>query len=80
VARAVWAAPAEKTFVDLTGKNIGLNQVSNITVFGFGMGRADMAFVGIAVAGIAVLLMLTGFVMGARQKRVLRETVYASAV
>ena len=75
----VWAAPAEKSFVDLSGKSVGLNQNANITVFGLGLGRADMLFVGIAIAGLALFLMLIGFVRGAQQKRELREAFYAAA-
>lgn len=75
----VWAAPAEKTFVDASRTHVSLDQPANITVFGYGLGRADMLFIGIAVAAIAFLFILTGFIKGARQKRELREAVYAAA-
>jgi hypothetical protein len=62
----VWGAPAEKTFLgDAT--HLGIGQ------------RAIMIFVGMAIAGVALLCMLIGFVAGGRQKRALREEVYAAA-
>ena len=75
----VWGAPAEKSFVDISGKSVGLNQVANINLFGFGFGRADMIFVGMAVAGVAVVCMGIGFLKGGRQKREIREALYAPA-
>jgi hypothetical protein len=75
----VWAAPAEKTFVDASRNDVSLNQPPNIVVGSFPVTRAEMLFVGIGVAGIAVLCMLIGFIRGAAQKRTIREEVYAAA-
>lgn len=75
----VWAAPAEKAFVNTAGDSLTLQQTPNIQVLGLGLGRADMLFVGVALAGAAVFCMLIGFVKGGRQKRALREEAYAAA-
>jgi len=73
----VWGAPAEKSFTDVTGHSLSLNQPANITLFGTGIGRAGMLFVGFFFAMIAMLCMLTGFALGARQRRELREQALA---
>ena len=75
----VWGAPAEKSFVNTPGDTLTLIQPANISVFGLGLGRADMLFVGMFLAGLAFLCMLIGFLRGARQKREIREAAYAAA-
>ena len=75
----VWGAPAEKAFVNPSGSSLSLDQPANITVFGLGIGRAGMLFIGMFLAVVAINLMLIGFVQGARQKRELREQAFASA-
>jgi hypothetical protein len=75
----IWGAPAEKAFVNTTGSSLSLSQGANITVFGYGVGRAAMMFIGLAFAIFAMNLMLIGFIQGARQRRELRERALVSA-
>jgi hypothetical protein len=62
----VWSAPAEKTFMGSDGVNFGIGQ------------RAITIFIGFGFAAIGVSNMLYGFALGARQKREIREEVYAT--
>ena len=75
----VWGAPAEKAFVDPTGKQLSFNQTANITIGGLGIGRAGFMFLGLFFALVAMNLMLIGFVQGARQRRYLRDRALVSA-
>lgn len=75
----VWGAPAEKAFVSADGSSLSLSQAANITVFGYGVGRAAFMFIGFFFALVAINLMLMGFIQGARQKRELRERGLVSA-
>ena len=78
---------AESGLTNLAGPNFVLNrsdaltlqQNPNITVFGLGLGRADMLFVGVVFAGAASICNLAGWVQGARQRRLIREEAYATA-
>jgi hypothetical protein len=62
----VWGAPAEKTFIGASGTDFGIGQ------------RAINVFIGFGFAAIAVLCMLIGFAQGSRQKREIRDRVYAT--
>jgi hypothetical protein len=75
----VWGAPAEKAFVNPAGTELSLQQPANITIFGLDLGRADMMFVGLFFAIIAINLMLIGFIQAAKQKRELREASLVTA-
>ncbi|MGH7686428.1 MAG: hypothetical protein ACREN2_06395 [Candidatus Dormibacteria bacterium] len=75
----VWGAPAEKAFVNPAGNALTVVQPANITVFGLGIGRADMMLIGLVIAVLAANLILIGFVQGIRQRRVLRERALVTA-
>lgn len=75
----IWGAPAEKAFVNTTGSALSLTQGANITVFGHGVGRAAMMFIGLAFSLLAMNLILVGFIQGTRQRRELRERALVSA-
>jgi hypothetical protein len=66
----VWGAPAEKSFIGTA-----------VQPYELGVGsRAIALFIGMAIfAAPGVTCMLIGFVVGARQKRELREEAYALA-
>ena len=60
----VWAAPAEKTWLQLNAlANLGISQ------------RGINAFISMGFAFIAVLCMAVGFAQGSRQNRAIREEV-----
>jgi hypothetical protein len=61
----VWAAPAEKSFIQNTGTAVGLGD------------RAHNAFIGFAFALVAIICMLIGFRQGARERRQIREEAFA---
>jgi len=65
----VWAAPAEKTWLQLnTLANMGISQ------------RGINAFISMGFAFIAVLCMTVGFAQGSRQNRAIRERVLTDGV
>jgi hypothetical protein len=59
----VWAAPAEKAFLDDSGTFLAVGT------------RTIKVFIGIGFAGVAVLCLLVGAVETARRKRVERQTL-----
>jgi hypothetical protein len=61
----VWAAPAEKSFIQNAGTSVGLGD------------RAHNAFFGFGFALIAIVCMLIGFRQGARERREIREQAFA---
>jgi len=62
----VWAAPAEKSFLQDTGTAVGIGQ------------HAVKAFIGLGFAAVAIACMMIGFAQGARQKREIREQALAA--
>ncbi len=66
----VWGAPAEKSFIGTSAPPYELG----ISI------RAVALFIGVGLFALpGVLCMLIGFVVGARQKRQIREEAYATA-
>jgi hypothetical protein len=59
----VWAAPAEKAFLDDTGTSLAVGT------------RTVKVFIGIAFAGVAVTCMLIGAVETARRKKAERQAL-----
>ena len=67
--RAVWAAPAEKTWLQLNSlANLGISQ------------RGINAFISMGFAFFAVVCMAVGFAQGSRQNRAIREKVLTEDV
>ena len=65
----VWAAPAEKTWLQLNSlANLGISQ------------RGINAFISMGFAFIAVVCMAVGFAQGSRQNRAIREKVLTEDV
>jgi hypothetical protein len=59
----VWAAPAEKAFLDDTGTSLAVGT------------RTIKVFIGLAFAGVAVMCMLIGAVETARRKKAERQAL-----
>jgi hypothetical protein len=59
----VWAAPAEKAFLDDSGTSLAVGT------------RAIKEFIGLGFAGVAVMCVLIGAVDTARRKKALRQTL-----